>query len=226
MVALIIMFIIIFFEIIVLGIIFSKISIQICKLDMLYDEINIPKLKINELEIVVIFYIFKYIKIFSIKIYKDYLKIFNIKIKFDFLKELKLVEENYKTVYSDMKILFKNREKVNLKLLKPNLYSFKLDLELGTFSQMFTTFIIPTISTYLAITLKKIVKDINSKKYSFQIFPKYFSRNILKINLNSKISFSTIKLMLFFFNLKQIIKQNKQEKSLVVIKNKIFSKIY
>ena len=84
---------------------------------------------------------------------------------------------------------------------------------------MFTTFIIPTISTYIAITLKKLVKNINSQKYIFQIFPKYFSRNILKINLNSKISFSTIKLIIFFLTLKQIIKQNKPEKSLVVIKN-------
>lgn len=215
---LIIMFIIVFIELLVLGLIFSRISIRVNKLDIAYDEIDTKKLNINEFEIFVKFYLFKYLKIVSIKIYKDYLKVFNIKINFSLLRKFKVVEENYKKAYSSLKLLIKNREKINFQLLKPKVYSFKLEFELGTFSQMFTTFMIPAISTSIAVILNSLVKKINPEEYNFKITPKYLNRNVLQIKFNSKITFSSIKLIFFIISLKNIIKENKTEKSLVLVK--------
>lgn len=216
---LIIMFIIIFIEILIIGLIFSKISIQINKFDVSYDEIDSKKFKINEFEILVKFYLFKYIKILSVKLYKDYLKIFNIKIKFDLLRKFKIVEENYKKIYIDFTLLIKNKDEIDFRLLKPQIYSFNFEFEIGTFSQMFTTFMIPTISTSIAIILNNLVQKINPDDYSFKVIPKYFNRNIFKIKFNSKISFSTIKLMFFFFAINNIIKNSKTKNALVLVRN-------
>lgn len=215
---LIIVCIIFFIEILVVGIIFSRAIIEFNNFNIIYDETNSKKFKINEFEISAKIYFFKYIKVLSVKVYKEYIKIFNIKIKIELLKKFKIIEENYKKIYIDFKLLIKNKNEINFKLLKPQIYSFNFEFEIGTISQMFTTFIIPTVSTSIAIILNKLVKKINPDDYNFKISPKYSNKNFLKIKFDSKISFSVIKLIFFILKLKNIVLNNKIRNELVIVK--------
>ena len=58
------------------------------------------------------------------------------------------------------------------------LYNTSLKLEIGTKEVMFTTFLIPFISTIIALILKKYAKNNNQK---FKINPVYDEKNILKL---------------------------------------------
>lgn len=200
---LIILFIIIFLQLIISGIIFSKITVEVNKCDFSYNEVELNKIKFNEFEISVKLYLFKFLKILSIKIVRDYLSIFGIKIKFDFLKRIKKLEENYKKIYLDFKEILKNRKEINLKLISPKLTLFKLNFDFGISSQMLTTFFVPILSTIISFILRNSINKYNINNFYYKITPKYYNRIYLKLNFQTKLNFDTINLLIFIINIKK-----------------------
>ena len=202
-----ILFIIIFFQIIIFGLIFSTITLEVDKCKFSYNEIEVNKFKFKELEISIKLYLFKFIKILSIKIFKDYLTIFGIKIRFDLINKIKFFEENYKKIYWDFKEIFKNRKYLNLKLINPRLKVFKFYLDFGISSQMITTFLVPVLSTVLSFILRNSISNYNINNYSYKITPKYVNKNFLRLNFQTKLNFNTINLIIFYLNIKNVIRK-------------------
>ena len=62
-----------------------------------------------------------------------------------------------------------------------NLYDLDVNIEIGTESIMFTTFIVPVISTIIALLLKKYAKG---KSQRFNVKPIYNEKNSLKLEFN------------------------------------------
>lgn len=203
---LIILFIIIFIELIVIGFTFSSVVLEIKKCDISYNENGLKKFDIKDIDFVIKIYIFKILKILSIKIYKDYLEIFKIKIKYSLLRKIK---KNMNLIFEDIKIIIKKREDINFKLLKPRINSLNLYLTFGTPSQVLTTFSVPTISTFLSMLLSNSITNFNLDTYNYKIVPQYLNKNYLKLNLNTKLSFNTLNLIIFLTNIKEILKTNK-----------------
>ena len=84
---LIIVFIIILLEIIIIGFTFSNIIIEINDFDISYNEVMPKEFKVSKIDIVVKIYIFKFLKILSIKIHRNCFEIFKMKFKFKKSKE-------------------------------------------------------------------------------------------------------------------------------------------
>lgn len=209
---LIILFVIILIEIIIISFTFSNIVINIEKCDFSYNEIVLKEFNVKNINIVINIYIFKIVKILSIKVYKDYFEIFKIKIKYNLLRKVK---NNYNTLYNDFFAIIKNRENINFKLLKPKINSLDFNLDFGTYSQILTTFSIPAISTFVSLLLSNSITNYDINTYNYKIVPRYFNRNYLKIELSSKFSFNTINLILFLLSIRKILKENKKQKNKV-----------
>ena len=141
---LIIVFIIILLEIIIIGFTFSNIIIEINDFDISYNEVMPKEFKVSKIDIVVKIYIFKFLKILSIKIHRNCFEIFKMKFKFNLLKKVK---KDYDKYYENFELIIKNRDEINFKLLRPKINSLDLELFFGTYSPLLTTFSIPAIST-------------------------------------------------------------------------------
>ena len=131
----------------------------------------------NNIKVKFRFYILEKIKILDIKFNKEKLNKIISKQKFSKIDTKKLKENLPKSNKDKLKILKIFRVK------KLNLY-----LSIGTEDIMFTTFIIPTISTILSFILAKIGN--NNCKYKIE--PIYNDKNTVKISLDSIISIKIV----------------------------------
>lgn len=202
---LIIVFIIILLEIIIIGFTFSNIIIDIDEFDISYNEVMPKEFKVNRINIVLKIYIFKIFKVLSIKIHRNYFEIFKIKVKFNILKK---VRKDYDKFYRDFEIMIKKREEINFKLLRPKINSLDLELFFGTYSPLLTTFSIPAISTFLSVLLSNSITNYDVNTYNYKIIPRYINRNCLNIQLNTKLSFYSINLILFLWSVRKILRIN------------------
>lgn len=189
---LILTFIVILIQIIVIGICFSNMVLNIQECDLSYNEDNRKKFNIREFKISIQVYLFKVIKILNIKIYEDYCEIFKIKVHLNVLKKLKDDDEKG-TIY-----VIKNIVK-----LQPEIKKVDLEITLGTEDTMITTFLIPTISTALSLLISKYMKEDNNSKnsitsnYNFKVTPKYINTNNFRLKGSVKISFDTLRTLFF-----------------------------
>lgn len=125
----------------------------------------------------IIIYIFNFIPIFK-------LKITNNKI------EKALKNEKVRQVIDKQKIdILENKKDIDLKLLKEiknikiDIHEINLNILLGTENSAITAFIIPIISTFIAIFLSKNVKKYNDKQI-FSVNPLYINQNLLNIEFS------------------------------------------
>ena len=203
---LIIVFIIILLEIIIIGFTFSNIIIEINDFDLSYNEVMPKEFKVSKIDIVVKIYIFKFLKILSIKIHRNCFEIFKMKFKFNLLKKVK---KDYDKYYENFELIIKNRDEINFKLLRPKINSLDLELFFGTYSPLLTTFSIPAISTFLSVFLSNSITNYDINTYNYKIIPRYINRNCLSIKLNTKLSLNTINLVLFLWSIKELYMVNK-----------------
>lgn len=179
---LIFLFISICIELFILGIIYSKIIVNIENLEVnsINKQVNIDTIVIS-LEIK----LYKIFKILKIKFYKDYFKILGIKVNYK--KALKYETKNELTekVYK-----FINKNKIQIKNLKPNLEYFKFELNFGTEDVIITSILTAMFSGAIVLLLKKFVRKINKEDYSFKITPNYFNVNNFNVKFKSKINFN------------------------------------
>ncbi len=191
---LIISIVIILFSILIVGLIYADILIDVKNCHILYSD---TKFDVEKLDIIIKICIFKFLKI---KISKN--------VKIDILEKIKKNEYDENTVISIIKLLIdSSRKKVRFKDLNPKLDSLDLCLYFGTSNQMVTTFSIPIISTVLSIYLSKLVSNYSREFYNYRIFPEYSNKNYLSINLITEIKFKLINLLFFAFKMKNINKK-------------------
>lgn len=174
-------------EIIMLGLIFSSIVINIENLEM--QGIN-TKTNVSSMIVSVEIYLYKIFKIVKIKFYKEYFKVFFI--KFYYKKTFKYENNNQlsKMIFDMFK---KNR--IKIKKMKPEFESFKFDLNFGTEDAVITSLLTPTLSGAIVYLLRKFTKKLNKKDYEFKITPNYFSTNNFSIKFETKIKLITWELL-------------------------------
>ena len=192
---------IIFIQIFIIGLIFSKINVDVKKVDITYNK----KLYVNDLEILIYIYVLNKVKIVKIKFYKDYLQILGLKLQYRFIKKIKFERNAYNNLNNKFFKILRNRRKLDMQTLKLEVNKCNLFLKLGTMSQVLTIFSIPLISTIITFFLRNSTNNDNIKKYSYKIIPEYSGRNIFNIKLDTNFEFETIKLIIFLKKLKNLI---------------------
>ncbi len=168
---------IIFIMLILLIIFLLKIEIEIKKLNIKYKENN-ENNKI-EFDIQIKGYIFKFLKIFNIKINnskaKKYLKKFqNLKIYEKILMRKTFNKKSLKTMQNFSRIYKTEYKKSPIKIEKTN-----LNVELGLINLETTSAIIAILGTVLAIPLIFLKKE----DYQYKIYANYEEKQIININL-------------------------------------------
>lgn len=142
----------------------SKIQIKIDNFKLLFSSENVKKIKLNEdYDIKIAFLIFCKLPILWININKN---------------KIKKIKENgryFKGIRQDisLKHLKQIKNKINICVKK-----FYLKSSIGTDNTIFTTMIIPLISSAIAIILAR--KKVKQKNQNFQINPIYNSRKCIK----------------------------------------------
>ena len=82
-VALIILFFIIFIEVLLIGFLFSNVILSIEKINANSINRKITEVHLEKINIKLQIYIFKYFKVFNVKFYKNYFEILNIRINYE-----------------------------------------------------------------------------------------------------------------------------------------------
>jgi len=119
-------------------------------------------------------YLFNKIKIFSSKINEKKLeKLSNSKFALKF--------NNFNFNKIPIKTLTPKRIKEYLKILNINLEKLNLNIEIDTENILIATFLIPTISSFLAIILSISVKKYKEENYYYNIKPLYKGKNQIKL---------------------------------------------
>lgn len=184
---LIICFLVILIQIFIIGVCFSNLILDIKECDITYNIEKRNQIDIKKLKFSVNVYLFRKIKILSIKIHENYCEILNFKIHLNILKKLKDDKQ------SGIIFIIKNIRK-----LEPEIKNLNLDLKISTENVMLTVFLVPTISTIFSILISNY-KGENSKRelYDLKIMPKYLSKNLFSFKLSTQISFDTVTTLFF-----------------------------
>lgn len=183
---LIFLFLCFILEIIMLGLIFSSIVINIENFEI--QGIN-TKTNVSSMIASVEIYLYRILKVVKIKFYKEYFKVFFIKI---YYKKALKYEENMELGKKIINVIKEN--KIKIKKIKPEFEKFKFDLNFGTEDAVITSLLTPTVSGIIVYILRKFVKKLNKKDYEFKITPNYFSTNNFTIKFETKIKLKTFEL--------------------------------
>lgn len=184
---LILLFLLIIIQIIIIGICFSSLLLNVKECEISYNVRLKNEFEIIKLKVSVDIYLFKKIRILSIKIHKNYCEIFKTKLHFNLLKKLKSDKD------SGISYVVKNIWK-----LEPKIQSMDLKLDFGTESTMLNVFTVPFLSTLLSGIINNYSKDnIEKTDIRFKIIPQFIDKNVLDLKLSTKIYFNTIKTMFF-----------------------------
>lgn len=184
---LILLFLLIIIQIIIIGICFSSLILNVKECEISYNVRLKNEFEIIKLKMSVDIYLFKKIRILSIKIHKNYCEIFKTKLRFNLLKKLKSDKD------SGISYVVKNIWK-----LEPKIQSMDLKLDFGTESTMLNVFTVPFLSTLLSGIINNYSKDnIEKTDIRFKIIPQFIDKNVLDLKLSTKIYFNTIKTMFF-----------------------------
>ncbi|MBR3133646.1 MAG: hypothetical protein IKG42_06300 [Clostridia bacterium] len=154
------------FFILILGVVFSKIKININDLTYSNNEKNI--------EIKIFIMLFSIIPITLIKLNNDKIKFLrsNTKIK-NIIEKFDIKKARNSIKLKDLK---------NLKIEVPKL---KLYLEYSCKNVLATTYITPLICTVINYFYYICIKDFNKEKYSYKVNPMYLKKRYLYIKFES-----------------------------------------
>jgi len=145
MIALIILFFVVIINFIIIGICFSNIVVDIENLNC--NSKNIKQVLTEDIEFYIKIYIFKVLRILTIKVYNTHLEILGIKINFN--KLIYDIEDTgilFRKVKKIIRLIKDNKENINFENLKPKIKEFKMDLEIIFESKRFLSLIISGVS--------------------------------------------------------------------------------
>ena len=124
-------------------------------------------------------------KIKYISINLNYKKIQELKSKINFNKiNIKKIEKEFE--WSDFKELIE---------IKPNISYMNLNIKLGIDDVLFTTYLIPIISTIISIFLPFVVEKASINKVNYIIKPIYNNGNIYDVKINIGLKIKIIKVV-------------------------------
>lgn len=181
------LFISIILEFIILGLIYSKIIINIENLEInsINNQINVDTMSIS-IEIK----LYKFLKVLKLKFYRHYFQVYGIKIYYK-----KALKYGNKTELSQKVYRFIKKSNIQIKNVKLQLEYFKFNLNFGTENAIITSVITATLSGIIVFILNKFVSNFNNNDYSFKITPNYFNTNNFKMEFKSKMNFDLSKLL-------------------------------
>lgn len=196
-------FLLVILNIIIIGFLFSKIVINIENYNVFsnsgYKNITIDKMKIS-----INLYLYKIIKIISLKFYKDYFKIGFIKIHYYKIKKYKRKIINETFNFTEL-LLGKN--KLTLNILKPSIETFNMNLSLCSKNAALTSIASSLIGSTTSLVLSKYIKKYDKEKIFYKIVPVYFDMNGFKLDIKTKINFNTFNILEFLYDY-YVIKNN------------------
>lgn len=124
-------------------------------------------------------------KIKYISINLNYKKIQELKSKINFSKiNIKKIEKEFE--WSDCKEIIE---------IKPNISYMNLNIKLGIDDVLFTTYLIPIISTIISIFLPLVVEKNSINKVNYIIKPIYNNGNIYDVKINIGLKIKIIKVL-------------------------------
>lgn len=200
----VILFIILLIYFFIISIIFSNIILNIEECDISYNDEYEKNFYVKNFSLSIQIYIFKIIKFLKIYVYKDSIQILKFKIPFDFEGKIRKNDKLIYDLFEYIKLIRHNKDIISIKSLKPIITDLNLDLSFGAENPIVTTFTIPTISIIISIILSNSIKKYKDENYKYKITPKYINKNIFKINLNTKLSFNTLRLLIFVKQYKKL----------------------
>lgn len=201
---LILAFLIVILNILIIGMLLSRVSINIENCNVLSNT-GLENIIVDKMQISINLYLYKVIKVLSIKFYKEYFKIGFIKIYY--YKIMKYKEEVIiKTANLTKLLIGKNR--LSLNVLKPNIEEFYMNLSLCSKNAALTSIASSLIGTTTSMILSKFVKKYDDDKIYYKIVPVYFNINGFKISIRTKINFNILNILEFLHDY-YLVKNNK-----------------
>lgn len=219
-----VLFFIISIEVLLIGFVFSKVAFKIEKLNLNSMNRKITDIYIEKMNIKLQIYIFKYIKIISIKLCKNYFEIFRIKIKYEtFFKTYNITNklEFYRKLYQIYRTIKENNEKINIRKINFKMNSLNMNLNISTENAIFTSFCTCSLSMIISLILKKNLfnNKYNLNKYNYKIIPIYLNTNSFKLDLKTDISCNMFNILEVIYQYNKVMKENKKQiKKKIVIK--------
>lgn len=206
------LFLIILF--LVFGLFFSKIKINVKKLDL---KIYRNELFEKDYLVNIGIYLFGKIKIFGITFKDNNMRFMGKNLNLENIKKSKLYKNFKQSDLKDLdrKTIIKEIKNLNLRFEKLN-----LDLSLGTDSTLITSFLIFAVSTIISLIVKKGVSKYNPKKHSFIITPRYENCNLINIDLECILAIKTINIAKIFIYINKISKDKQRANKDTLINKK------
>lgn len=204
---LIILFFIILIDIVIIGLFFSRITINFQDCNV-YSNNGIKNVVIDKMQIFIKIYLFNKIQIANIRLYKKYFKIYGIKIFYS--KFFKLKKETIIKIIKFIKLTIGDN-RLKIKYLEPNIDSFKMNLTICTENAALTSIVTSMISSIIAIVLNRNIKKYDKEKYYYKVNPIYLNVNAFKFEFKSNIDFYAMNIIVFMYDFIRI-KNNKYKK--------------
>ena len=205
-IALIILFFVTILEFFIILLFFSNIVLEIKDIEC-YST-NIKNIVLERAKINLQIYLFRKIKILNIKVFKTHLEILGLKISLKKLYKYADKEHVYGKLYEIFKFLKSNYKEINFKYLKPVIDNLDMNLSFSTDNAISTSALTFSIYTLISMRLKKFIKNYRKEKYYYKITPKYINTYSFNVNFTSSLSFSTINLFIFVYEVRHLIKEN------------------
>lgn len=198
----------------VLGLVFSKIKINVKKLDfkMFRNELFEKDYLVN-----IGIYLFGKIKVFGITFKDNNMQFMGKNLNLENIKRSKFYK-NFEQ--SDIKDLDRKTIIDKIKNLNLRFEKFNLDLSLGTDSTLITSFLIFAVSTIISLIVKKGVSKYNPKKHRFIITPRYENCNLANIYLECILSVKTTNIVKIFMYINKISKDKERANKDTLINKK------
>lgn len=196
MIFLIVAFLLIILNVFIIGLLFSRISIDIENCNV-FSNTGFENITIDKMQVSIKLYLYKIIKIISVKFYKEYFKVGFIKIYYYKMEKYK--KEIIDRTFNLTKLLL-GKNKLTLNILKPNIETFNMNLSLCSKNAALTSIASSLIGTTTSMVLSKFVKKYDEEKVYYKIVPVYFNINGFKLEIRTKINFNTFNILEFLYD--------------------------
>lgn len=197
----IVFLIIIIVEILFFLLLLSTIEIEIKDCDFSHVDKTIDKFKIVKMKIFIKIKLLRKILLFSFVADEKYIDILKFKIQHNYSDKL---ESNLFTIIKKAKFLIEKYGGYTSRILKLKVRKIDIFSAIGMSNDMYTIFLLPLLSTYLAFKMRDIIAKYNVEEYTYEIIPRYIKQVYFKIVLNLIIEIKVVDLLRFMIYIKRI----------------------
>ena len=205
----IIFFTLILIEILILGVIFSKVSIKIYELKI-YGKKTKNEIEdiVGEIDVL----LFKFIKFLKIRLYTKFFSIFGIKIKYNRIFKYINYDENDEIIFNNLKTFLYYLKNTDYNRIDLKIEKIDLNIDLGFRNPIITSLVTTSISSILPFLVRKYMKTITDDNFKYIINSNYFNISNYKINVRVLFNFNlylVIREALYYKHMKDVILDEK-----------------